>query len=134
MGVCALKMPKFACLLLWSVLALAGCRSDNNSTASIGGTSSTPANLPTGTGNATLSWEAPTTTTAGATLTNLAGYRIYYGINQDDLAATVQLAGVGLQTYVVDNLGQGTWYFAVKAVTSAGIESSLSNIVSKTIN
>jgi hypothetical protein len=46
----------------------------------------------------------------------------------------VQLAGLGIQTYVVDNLTPGTWYFAIKAVTSAGLESSLSNIVSKTIN
>ena len=31
-------------------------------------------------------------------------------------------------------LGQGTWYFAIKAVTSRGVESALSNIVSKTIS
>ena len=70
----------------------------------------------------------------GASLTDLSGYRIYYGISEDDLSQTIQLAGVGLQTYMIDNLGQGTWYFAIRAVTSAGVESSLSNIVSKTIN
>ncbi len=41
---------------------------------------------------------------------------------------------MGLQTYMIENLGQGTWYFAVRAVTSAGVESALSNIVSKTIS
>jgi hypothetical protein len=47
---------------------------------------------------------------------------------------SVELGGVGIETYVIDNLGLGTWYFAVKAVTSTGVESSLSNIVSKTIS
>lgn len=98
------------------------------------GAGATPQSVPPGDGTATLSWEAPTTTTTGASLTNLAGYRIYYGISEDDLSQTIQLAGVGLQTYVIDNLGQGTWYFAVRAVTSAGVESGLSNIVSKTIS
>ena len=85
-------------------------------------------------GTATLSWDAPTTTTSGAALQDLAGYRIYYGLKAEDLTQTVQLAGVGLQTYMIENLGQGTWYFAVRAVTSQGVESALSNIVSKTIN
>ena len=71
---------------------------------------------------------------AGLALTNLAGYRIYYGIKRSDLSGTVQLNSVGLQTYVIDNLGQGTWYFAIRAVTSMGVESPLSNVVSKTIS
>ena len=87
-----------------------------------------------GNATATLSWEAPTTTTSGSALTDLAGYRIYYGISASALSQTVQLNSVGVQTYVIDNLGQGTWYFAIKAVTSAGVESALSDIVSKTIS
>jgi hypothetical protein len=34
---------------------------------------------------------------------------------------------------VIDDLGSGTWYFAIKAVASTGAESALSEIVSKTI-
>jgi hypothetical protein len=114
------------------LFALAGCNfHDDNSSAS---TTATPSNLPTGPGSATLSWEAPTTTTQGVTLTNLAGYRIYYGVYSNDLSQTVQLNGVGLQTYMIDNLGTGTWYFAIKAVTSTGVESQMSNVVSKTIS
>ena len=30
-------------------------------------------------------------------------------------------------------LASGTWYFAVRAVTSVGVESALSDVVSKTI-
>jgi hypothetical protein len=63
----------------------------------------------------------------------LGGYRIYYGTDASDLSESVQLNGVGIQTYVIDNLSGGTWYFAIKAVTTAGVESALSDMVSKTI-
>lgn len=86
-----------------------------------------------GTGMATLSWQAPTTTTQGTALTDLAGYRIYYGIDSSDLTQSVQINSVGIQTYAIDNLGAGTWYFAIRAVTTAGAESALSEVVSKTI-
>ena len=82
---------------------------------------------------ATLSWEAPTTNTDGTALTDLAGYRIYYGANADNLSQSVQINTVGLQTYVMDDLEPGTWYFAVMAVTADGAESALSDIVVKTI-
>lgn len=131
MGVCALKLVKVI-LAAWLVFALVGCNSsDPSSSAS---TTNNPQDLPVGNGVATLSWEAPTTTTTGAALTDLAGYHIYYGIDQNNLAESVSLNGVGIQTYVIDNLGSGTWYFAIKAVTSAGAESALSDVVSKTIS
>ena len=84
-------------------------------------------------GTATLSWLAPTTNTDGAPLTDLAGYVIYYGTSATALSGTIQLTSVGLQTYVIPNLTPGTWYFAVKAVASTGVESALSVIVTKTI-
>jgi hypothetical protein len=121
---------KLIILTLLSALALAGCHSADN--GSLG--AAPQASSAQGPGAATLSWQAPTTTTSGGALNDLAGYRIYYGLKAEDLTQTVQLAGVGLQTYMIENLGQGTWYFAIKAVTSAGVESALSNIVSKTIN
>ena len=120
---------KSVALTLVSLCVVAGCNSDGAS-SSISAPQSSSKDV---SGSATLSWEAPTTTTSGETLTNLSGYRIYYGLDEQDLGQTVDLSGVGLQTYVIDNLGQGTWYFAIKAVTSAGVESALSNIVSKTI-
>ena len=88
---------------------------------------------PPSAGTATLSWQAPTTNTDGAALTDLAGYRIYYGTSASNLSDTIPLTGVGLQTYVIDNLGPGTWYFDIKAVATTGVESAPSDIVSKTI-
>jgi len=84
-------------------------------------------------GAATVSWEAPTTNTNGTPLMDLAGYRIYYGSSPETLGHSVQINTIGLQTYVIDDLQAGTWYFAVMAVASNGTESSLSTVVAKTI-
>jgi hypothetical protein len=97
-------------------------------TGSTSTTSTTPVNR-----SATLSWEAPTTNTNGSALTDLAGYRIYYGSSSDELKQSVQITNVGTLTYMINNLAPGTWYFAIMAVTSTGGESALSNVVSKTI-
>jgi len=83
--------------------------------------------------SAVLSWEAPTTNTNGSALTDLAGYRIYYGENPSRLSQSVPIKTIGVQTYEIDNLSAGTWYFAIMAVTSAGTESRLSNVVSLTL-
>ena len=124
-----MKMVKLAGVLL-AACVLAGCHEDPTGVSTVSaGTSATNK----GSGTATLSWQAPTTNTDGAALTDLSGYRIYYGTDAEELSESVQLTSVGLQTYVIDGLGTGTWYFAIKAVTSTGVESALSQIVSKTI-
>jgi len=85
------------------------------------------------TGSATLSWTPPTQNTDGSTLTNLSGYRIYYGTSSGALNQTIQVSGGGMSRYVIDTLSPATYYFAVKAVTSGGAESALSNIASKAV-
>lgn len=84
-------------------------------------------------GSATLNWTPPTQNSNGSVLTNLAGYRIHYGTSANNLTQTVQVANPGLTSYVLGNLSGATWYFGVAAYTSAGAESALSNISSKTI-
>lgn len=83
---------------------------------------------------ATLSWQAPSANTDGTPLTDLSGYRIYYGSSPEQLIHTVQINTVGLQTYVVGDLQPGSWYFAVTAVAANGVESSLSDVVATTIS
>lgn len=90
--------------------------------------SGTPAN-----GAAPLSWTPPTTNTDGSSLTNLSGYRIYYGTSSTTLSQTIQVSNASISTYVVENLSPATYYFAVKAVTLTGAESVPSNIASKTV-
>ena len=108
---------------------LSGCIDPGRDPAS--GTSTGP--LSDGSGTATLSWDAPTSNNNGTPLTDLAGYRIYYGSSREDLNHTVQIRTIGLQTYVIEDLGPGTWYFAVRAVAANGTESTLSDIATKTI-
>ncbi len=86
------------------------------------------------TGAATLSWEPPTQRTDGSPLVDLAGYRIAYGNTPDGLVQKVTLNNPGVTTYVVDNLSQGTWYFAMTAFDASGAESDYSSVGSKTID
>lgn len=89
---------------------------------------------PTGNvGAATVSWSAPTLNNDGSPLTDLAGYRIYYGTSASSLTQVINVATVGITTYVIGDLGSGTWYFGLRALNSTGVESDLSNVASKTI-
>ena len=93
---------------------------------------SQPNSPPASVGGVTLSWDPPDENTDGSALTNLAGYRIFYGTSADDLNRVIEISGVGLTTYVVDDLTSGTYYFAIRAYNTLGAESALSKIVSGT--
>ena len=85
-------------------------------------------------GSATLSWTPPTQNEDGSPLTNLRGFRIYYGMSAADLTTMVEIPNAGVTTAVVENLSPATWYFGVKAYTTDGVESSFSNVANKQIN
>ena len=87
----------------------------------------------TANGTATLSWAAPSVNSDGSPLTDLAGYRIYYGNVQGQYNHQLEIADAGVMTAVVDNLSQGAWYFAATSLNSEGLESKLSNEVQKLI-
>jgi hypothetical protein len=85
-------------------------------------------------GTATIAWTAPTTRSDGTALTNLAGYRIYYGVGPNTFDNVIDVNTVGVTNFVVENLSSGTWYFAVSALDSTGAESGLSAAATKTIS
>jgi hypothetical protein len=106
--------------------------SDGTSTAVLGPFSITVTDA--GSGSATLSWVPPTENADGTPLTNLAGYEIRYGLDEDEMSEVVSLTNPSLSIYMIENLTSGTWYFAVAAVNSSGATSPLSNVASKTIS
>jgi hypothetical protein len=85
------------------------------------------------TGSATVSWTAPTLDTDGTPVTGLTGYNIYYGKSPTALTSVIAVNNPASGSYVIKNLGSGTWYFGVRAYNSQADESALSSVVSKTI-
>jgi hypothetical protein len=87
----------------------------------------------TATGSALLTWTPPTTNTNNTTLTNLAGFKIYWGTVRGTYTNSVTIQNPGLTSYLVDRLTPGTWYFVASAVNTQGGESPYTTVVSKTI-
>ena len=84
-------------------------------------------------GTARLSWVAPTSNTDGSPLTDLAGFRIYYGHLPDAPSNILEIADPSVRSTVVGGLSSGTWYFSVSAYTSSGTESTRSAPASKSL-
>lgn len=154
---------RFVCFSLVGALglALAGCGGDSGSTSS--GSASAPtssassstasgaaststaasSNTNTSSGptsttvtgsNVTIAWTPPTQNTDGSALTDLVGYKIHYGTESQTYTDTVSVNNPGIANYVVQNLPAGTYYFAVTAYNSAGVESLASDEVTATLN
>ncbi|HEX7041604.1 MAG TPA: fibronectin type III domain-containing protein [Trueperaceae bacterium] len=79
----------------------------------------------------TLTWTAPTQNTDGSPLTDLVGYRIYYGTSEGGpYPNVVSVMDAGATQYIVtgETLSENTTYcFVATAVNAAGLESQYSN-------
>ena len=75
----------------------------------------------------------PTQNADGSALTDLSGYKIYYGIEPGKYLRTVHIDNPGLTIYVVENLVPNTYCFVLTAINSRGIESRFSNEVCKLV-
>ena len=84
-------------------------------------------------GSVTLSWTAPTLNEDGTALTDLAGYKIYYGTSSRNYTIEIPV-DLGTTTLVVDNLTPDTYYFAATAINSSDIESQFSGEAIKIVN
>ncbi len=86
-------------------------------------------------GVATVSWTAPTQNTDDSALTDLTGFKIYYGTSANNLTNSVTIDSSTTTTKIIGNLNiQQTYYFAVVAINALGIESEQSTIASKLIS
>ena len=85
-------------------------------------------------GNVTLNWNAPTQNTDGSPLTDLAGYKIFYGTSSRNYDHEIDIGNPGMTTYVVDNLVPDTYFFAAKSFNTSGVDSDFSGEAVRTVN
>ncbi|GBD96777.1 MAG TPA: hypothetical protein ENG83_07545 [Nitrospirae bacterium] len=125
-------------LILVLLLIISGCGGGGGSGSSGSGVtasgesgSSSDGSGSTAISSATLSWDAPTTNSDGTPLTDLAGYKVYYGTSSSNYTESVDIGNT--TGAVVDSLSPGTWCFAVTAYDTSGNESDYSNEVCTSI-
>jgi hypothetical protein len=85
------------------------------------------------TGSATLAWAAPQANADGTALTDLAGFRVYYGTARGVYSQSVTISSASTLRYTIQNLPAGTYYMVVKAFDTSNMESAASTEVSKTV-
>ena len=78
-----------------------------------------------------LNWVAPDENEDGTPLTDLAGYRIYYGTSSRDYTGMVELNDPFDTSHTL-SLASGDYYVAMTALDQEGNESAYSNEVLKT--
>jgi Fibronectin type III domain len=139
--------------LIWAAvagslaIALAGCGDDDSGASGLGATGTSPpttvadtasgstttgggsttappTSTPASSSAVTLAWEAPTENSNGTPITGLAGYKIHYGTASQDYTQVVSVSNPSLSRYVLDSLPSGTYYFAITAYNSQGMESA----------
>jgi hypothetical protein len=82
----------------------------------------------------TLSWTAPTENDDGSPLTDLDGYKIYWGTTPGSYPESVIIDNESITTYVVENISPGTYEFVATSFNQAGVESRYSHPVTKVVN
>jgi hypothetical protein len=115
-------------LALAATVSLLGGCGTNESTSSETPTASQTIRT---TGKVDLSWTAPSTRADGTYLpvNQLASYRVYRGTTIGNMAPLVDLEGSSNTEYTVTGLPSGSYYFAVSAFDTDGIESGFSQII-----
>jgi hypothetical protein len=110
------------CFML-SIIFCAACGQSSHTSANFNATTST--------GTVSLNWTRPALNADGTPLTDLAGYNIYSGSQEGSLNLVTTISDPTVLSIVLPSPGPGTWYYAVTAFNSAGGQSVLSNIGSK---
>ena len=74
----------------------------------------------------TLQWDPPVANEDGSALTDLAGYRLYYGLRSTNYEYVLDIKDPQATTAAIQLPWPGAWYISAKSYRSNGIESSLS--------
>ena len=84
-------------------------------------------------GSVELNWNAPTSNEDGSTLTDLAGYKIYWGTDPGVYTDSVTIDNPSVTTYIVGNLTPGEYEFAATSFNASGVESRYSDPATKMV-
>lgn len=84
---------------------------------------------------ALLSWTAPLTRENGESLSmgEIAGFEVVYGTSAETLDQNLAIGDASVDELLVDELTEGTWYFAIRTLDTDGNRSRLSEVVHKQI-
>ena len=63
-------------------------------------------------------------------LYEISGYMIAYGSSPDNLTSQIFVSGALITSHVVENLAQGTYYFAIATVDSDDVQGVYSSAIS----
>jgi hypothetical protein len=88
---------------------------------------------PVQTGSLTLQWSAPVTRADGTplSLSEIDGYRIYYGISAGNYPDWVDVADGTAQAVTITDMPAGTYYLVMTTYDVSGNESAYSSMVAK---
>ena len=84
-------------------------------------------------GSVTLSWTAPTQNEDGTQLTDLAGYKLYWGTTSGSYPNSLTIGNPSVTTYLVENLSPGTYEFVATSFNTSGVESRYSGTATKVV-
>ena len=84
-------------------------------------------------GSVTLTWTAPTKNEDGTDLTDLDGYKLYWGTTPGVYPNSVTIDNETVTTYVVDDLAPGTYMFVATSFNTSGVESRYSGMATKVV-
>lgn len=84
-------------------------------------------------GSMTISWSAPSENSDGTTLTDLAGYYIYYGESPGNYPNRIHIDNPSVDTHLVENLLPDTYYVVATSYNSSGTESGYSGMAVMTV-
>jgi hypothetical protein len=84
---------------------------------------------PGGEKSVTLNWSPPAMNTDGSPLTDLSGYKVFYGTASRQYFTPLPVPDPHVASTVIDGLAPGHWYFSIKSVSASGAESDYSGEV-----
>jgi hypothetical protein len=132
-----------ALLAISLAMILSACNSDSGGVAgtTTSGSASTPSSTSSGsgatggtaTGSFDLTWTAPASRADGTplALSEIAGYRVYYGTSAGSYQNHVDITNGTLQSATLTGVPVGTYYVAMTTYDTSGLQSSYSAPVIK---